>query len=225
MKTGNERLLKEKLKAIEDIITYEEKIRKIQSYKRNSIMGILHRGDVEYFNRKIKAKYEYIYQIDLLLNPKSSFIDRLNIDLYFLRDIFIIILFFVIIEVLWFYNFQKLNWLFFLIYLISSAICYVLYYTDKSISENNLKYYTNDFRIPEKYLHISEFFFGWPGALIAKHIVGHKKNRRSKSEYLQAVRMIILFHFLSWLLYFLSLRTAQNMMIEFLQYLLKNFNY
>ena len=55
-----------------------------------------------------------------------------------------------------------------LVYLIASAICYVLYAIDKSAAVAGRR------RTPERTLHFWALVGGWPGALLAQHALRHK---------------------------------------------------
>lgn len=54
-----------------------------------------------------------------------------------------------------------------------SFITYWLYAKDKKAAQNN------DWRIPEKTLHILELLCGWPGALVAQSRLRHKSKKTS----------------------------------------------
>ena len=58
---------------------------------------------------------------------------------------------------------------------INSLLTALFYGEDKYLAQ--YKYW----RIPERSLHLWEFFCGWPGALCAQHIFRHK---RSKTSYM-----------------------------------------
>jgi uncharacterized membrane protein YsdA (DUF1294 family)/cold shock CspA family protein len=55
----------------------------------------------------------------------------------------------------------------------NSLLTILFYRTDKYLAQ--YKYW----RIPERNLHLWEFFCGWPGALYAQHAFRHKRNKTS----------------------------------------------
>lgn len=59
------------------------------------------------------------------------------------------------------------------IFLLASLAAYYLYAKDKAAA------IADDWRVPEKTLHISALFCGWPGALIAQQRLRHKTRKKS----------------------------------------------
>lgn len=57
--------------------------------------------------------------------------------------------------------------------LFSSLLAYIAYAKDKTAAINN------GWRVPEKTLHLSSLFFGWPGAMIAQERLRHKTKKLS----------------------------------------------
>ena len=80
------------------------------------------------------------------------------------------------------------------LYSILSLICFFVYVYDKQMSIRG------GWRIRESSLHWLEFIGGWPGALIAQMIIGHK-NRKAAFQFIFAV--IVLLHFIAWAAYLL----------------------
>jgi len=58
-------------------------------------------------------------------------------------------------------------------YLAASALCFIVYGFDKSRAKSGGR------RVPEKTLHLLEFFGGWPGALVAQQVLRHKTQKTS----------------------------------------------
>ena len=59
------------------------------------------------------------------------------------------------------------------IYAISSVITYLVYAIDKHAARKGA------WRIPEAQLHLLALIGGWPGAMLAQHIVRHKSKKPS----------------------------------------------
>ena len=79
-------------------------------------------------------------------------------------------------------------WIVFLIlYCVMSGVTLLAFAVDKMAAQRNTR------RIPERTLHLLELCLGWPGALIALHLVRHK---RQKSSYTNILYMISAFHIL-----------------------------
>ena len=74
---------------------------------------------------------------------------------------------------LWLVNKQWLPLDFLWAFLGSSIVALTLYGIDKSASKRSAR------RIPESWLHMSAFFFGWPGALLAQQLFRHKSSKLS----------------------------------------------
>ncbi len=64
-----------------------------------------------------------------------------------------------------------------LIYLVMSALTFLVYWLDKSAAESN---HDTHARTPEKVLHMLALFGGWPGAMVAQQLLRHKS---SKAEF------------------------------------------
>ncbi|MBR0458377.1 MAG: DUF1294 domain-containing protein [Victivallales bacterium] len=56
---------------------------------------------------------------------------------------------------------------------VNSLLTILFYWEDKHLAQNN------DWRIPEKCLHIWELLCGWPGALFAQQAFRHKRSKTS----------------------------------------------
>jgi uncharacterized membrane protein YsdA (DUF1294 family)/cold shock CspA family protein len=59
------------------------------------------------------------------------------------------------------------------LYLIASAVVFLVYVLDKSAARNDQR------RIPENTLHVLALVGGWPGALAAQRLIRHKSKKRS----------------------------------------------
>lgn len=81
------------------------------------------------------------------------------------------------------------------VYLIMSIVTYLMYWRDKSIAKRNTKRLKQVDRVPERTLHILEFFFGWPGALVAQRTLNHKSKKR---KYQLAFWPIVILHIAVW---------------------------
>ncbi len=75
-----------------------------------------------------------------------------------------------------------------------SFVCFLVYSHDKQMSIRG------GWRIQESSLHCLEFIGGWPGALIAQMIIGHKN---SKVTFQIIFWAIVLLHFIAWAAYLL----------------------
>jgi uncharacterized membrane protein YsdA (DUF1294 family)/cold shock CspA family protein len=80
------------------------------------------------------------------------------------------------------------------LYSILSLICFFVYVYDKQMSIRG------GWRIRESSLHWLEFIGGWPGALIAQMVIGHKN---SKMAFQFIFSVIVLLHFIAWAAYLL----------------------
>ena len=60
-----------------------------------------------------------------------------------------------------------------LIYGFASFVTFFLYAHDKRAA------ICNQWRVPEKTLHLASLFCGWPGALVAQQILRHKNRKTS----------------------------------------------
>jgi len=60
-----------------------------------------------------------------------------------------------------------------LLYLILSLFTYLIYAKDKKAAQNN------QWRTPEKNLHLYAVLGGWPGAIIAQQTLRHKSQKRN----------------------------------------------
>ena len=79
-------------------------------------------------------------------------------------------------------------WIILLIfYSVMSGVTILAFAVDKMAAQRNSR------RISERTLHLLEFSLGWPGALIALHLVRHK---RQKSSYTNILYIISAFHIL-----------------------------
>ena len=67
----------------------------------------------------------------------------------------------------------KLPGLVFGLYLGLSAVAFLAYYVDKSAAQNNR------WRTAENTLHLLGLAGGWPGALVARHVLRHKSKKES----------------------------------------------
>ena len=63
--------------------------------------------------------------------------------------------------------------IFSLLIVFSSVMTYAAYAKDKKAAINN------EWRVPEKTLHLMSVFFGWPGAVIAQERLRHKTQKTS----------------------------------------------
>ncbi len=75
------------------------------------------------------------------------------------------------------------------LYPLASLIAFGLYWHDKRRAR------TQGWRIPEKYLHLSELLGGWPGALIAQQVCRHKTR---KAPFQVLFWAIVLLHQVVW---------------------------
>lgn len=80
----------------------------------------------------------------------------------------------------------------FFAYAFFSVLTLLLYGTDKTLAARRR------WRVPESYLHVLEFFGGWPGALIAQNNFRHKTR---KGLYQTVFKGIIGLHLLAWAAY------------------------
>ncbi|WP_375139162.1 DUF1294 domain-containing protein [Pseudomonas entomophila] len=74
-------------------------------------------------------------------------------------------------------------------YPLASLIAFGLYWHDKHRAR------TQGWRVPEKYLHLSELLGGWPGALVAQQVCRHKTR---KVPFQVIVWAIVLLHEVLW---------------------------
>src|SRR3954468_15399820 len=74
-------------------------------------------------------------------------------------------------------------------YLTMSALAFVLYAADKRRAVGG------QWRISEAPLHTIELLGGWPGALVAQHLLHHK---RRKTGYMRVFWVIVAIHGLAW---------------------------
>ena len=81
-------------------------------------------------------------------------------------------------------------WILLTLYGCMSAWTLLMFTLDKRAAQ------LNERRIPEKKLHQLELWGGWPGALLALHLVRHK---RRKSEYTRVLYLISALHCLGLL--------------------------
>lgn len=80
------------------------------------------------------------------------------------------------------------------LYSLLSLICFFVYVYDKQMAIRG------GWRIRESSLHWLELIGGWPGALIAQMIIGHKN---SKATFQFIFSVIVLLHFIAWAVYLL----------------------
>jgi len=80
------------------------------------------------------------------------------------------------------------------LYSLLSFVCFFVYVYDKQMA------ISGGWRIQESSLHWLEIFGGWPGALIAQMIIGHKN---SKIAFQFIFSVIVLLHFIAWAAYLL----------------------
>jgi len=59
------------------------------------------------------------------------------------------------------------------VYFIASTLTFILYALDKSAAKGNR------WRIQENILHFCGLIGGWPGALLAQHLIRHKTKKSS----------------------------------------------
>ena len=78
------------------------------------------------------------------------------------------------------------------LYSLLSFVCFFVYVYDKQMAIRG------GWRIQESRLHWLEFIGGWPGALIAQMIIGHKN---SKVTFQFIFWAIVLLHFIAWAAY------------------------
>jgi uncharacterized membrane protein YsdA (DUF1294 family) len=74
-------------------------------------------------------------------------------------------------------------------YLAMSMVTFIVYAVDKSRARRGGR------RVPENVLHLLEFAFGWPGALIAQGVVKHK---RRKTSFMIVFWIIVAVHLAFW---------------------------
>jgi len=74
-------------------------------------------------------------------------------------------------------------------YVAMSALAFVLYAVDKRRAARG------QWRIPEATLHTVEVLGGWPGAVVAQHLLRHK---RQKSAYVLVFWLIVMIHGIAW---------------------------
>lgn len=81
-----------------------------------------------------------------------------------------------------------------IIYSLLSFVCFFIYIYDKQMA------ISGGWRVRESSLHWLEIFGGWPGALIAQMIIGHKT---SKMVFQFIFAVIVLLHIIVWAVYLL----------------------
>ena len=79
------------------------------------------------------------------------------------------------------------------IYLFTSIATFLIYGWDKWQAKKN------KWRIPEKWLHVFEFFGGWPGGILGQLVFRHKT---SKISYQIIFWLIVILHLVLWYLRF-----------------------
>lgn len=84
---------------------------------------------------------------------------------------------------------QQHNFIPFFTYFIVSLLTFIVYTIDKTKAHNN------QWRIPEKTLHLLELFGGWPGALITQRAIRHKNK---KMAFQIVFWLIVLIHIAIW---------------------------
>lgn len=77
-------------------------------------------------------------------------------------------------------------------YILMSLLIFIIYAMDKT------KAHKNQWRTPERTLHLLELFGGWPGALITQRVIRHKNN---KASYQNIFCTIVIIHFISWFVF------------------------
>jgi len=89
------------------------------------------------------------------------------------------------------------------VYFIASALTFIAYVLDKSAAKGNRR------RIKENTLHFCGLIGGWPGALLAQHLIRHKTK---KSSFQVVFWMTVAFNIgaIAWLL-LLDLRDSLGM--------------
>lgn len=95
----------------------------------------------------------------------------------------------------------------FFMYLLMSGICYSAYRKDKKHAK------TQQWRVPERTLHFYELFGGWPGGLIAQHILRHKNKKLS---YQVTFWMIVMLHVVVWYYYLILNQSLAHQIILFI---------
>jgi uncharacterized membrane protein YsdA (DUF1294 family)/cold shock CspA family protein len=78
------------------------------------------------------------------------------------------------------------------LYPIMSLVTYFLYADDKSRAKRK------DWRTPEQTLHLCELAGGWLGGFIAQRLLRHKSQKES---YQSVFWMIVIIHYITWLLW------------------------
>jgi len=68
---------------------------------------------------------------------------------------------------------------------VASTLAYIAYALDKDAAQRGR------WRIAETTLHLFEFAGGWPGALLAQHVMRHKTR---KASYRRGFRLVVLLH-------------------------------
>ncbi len=162
-------------------------------------------GDIIYFytvteNGKIKASDAFILGARTLPNSQYSvkkiISNRANFPL-------LEVLLLSIIPLIGLINFaEKMNNFFVLIiYPIMSLLTFFLYADDKSHAKLDHR------RIPEKTLHLFEFFGGWIGGFIAQRTLRHKSIKQS---YQFAFWLIVIIHQIMWLVWLFFREQIKN---------------
>jgi uncharacterized membrane protein YsdA (DUF1294 family) len=88
-------------------------------------------------------------------------------------------------------------------YLSMSALAFALYAADKRRAARG------QWRISEATLHTIELLGGWPGAIVAQHLLHHK---RQKPRYMRVFWLIVAIHVIAWSIEFSSCRGSPKSM-------------
>ena len=75
-------------------------------------------------------------------------------------------------------------------YVCMSLVTFALYAIDKQRAVRG------EWRLSEATLHLVELLGGWPGALVAQHVLRHK---RQKTSYMLVFWLIVAAHVAAWL--------------------------
>lgn len=99
-----------------------------------------------------------------------------------------------------------------LVYFIMSAICLLLYRSDKKAA------ISGKWRTPESALHLVELLGGWPGGFVAQRIYRHKTK---KISYQITFWIIVFIHIAVWTDYIFLKSCIYSNIIKFLSGVLK----
>jgi uncharacterized membrane protein YsdA (DUF1294 family)/cold shock CspA family protein len=113
-----------------------------------------------------------------------------------ISNVIIIVITFILITIQFILSLYIINITYYplVLYIIFSVLCFFVYVYDKQMAIHG------GWRIQESSLHWLEFIGGWPGALIAQMIIGHKN---SKGTFQFIFWAIVMLHFIAWAAYLL----------------------